>query len=338
MKRASLYCFEDVVQKYAGRTALAVDSLRIEEGGVLGLVGPNGSGKSTLIRILAFLERPTQGRVTFYDGQCESITAQRRSTSLLLQESYLLRRSVYENVAYGLKVRNEKDIAQKVHEALRWVCLDPAGYASRDWKELSGGEAQRVAMAARLVLKPRVLLLDEPTLNLDDVSAWHVQQAALRAGQEWGTSVIIVSHDLPWLFQVADRIITLDHGKVIGAGMMNVLAGPWVSNSQGQMTKTFSDGQVVVVNGYFPATQNCCLDPRQISIIFSSEAKQHGMNTIQGRVSQNIVFNKANRRFVGVRVGETQLWVEIDPAKQEARVLPGEEAILSFSLTSLTPL
>lgn len=338
MKKAPLYCLEGVIQEYAGRTALTVDSLQIEEGGILGLIGPNGSGKSTLIRLLAFLERPSQGKVAFCDGQCESMTVQRRSTSLLLQESYLLRRSVFENVAYGLKVRGVQNIEQKVCDALHWVCLDPATYASRDWKELSGGEAQRVAMAARLVLKPRVLLLDEPTLNLDEVSAWHVQQAALRAGQEWGTTVIIVSHDLPWLFQVADRVISLDHGKVIGEGVMNVFVGPWISNGQGQMTKTLSDGQIVVANGCSPKTQSYCLDPGQISIVFYSGANRNELNEIHGRVSQNIIFYKANRRFIGVRVGETHLWVDIDPEKQESRLLPGEKAILQFSRSGIVAL
>ena len=101
----------------------------------------------------------------------------------------LKKRTVYKNIAYGLKVRGDRDnLTQSVHDALNMVGLDPDAFAQRQWDELSGGEAQRVALAARLVLKPRVLLLDEPTASVDAASSELIRVASLRARSEWGTT------------------------------------------------------------------------------------------------------------------------------------------------------
>jgi tungstate transport system ATP-binding protein len=94
------------------------------------------------------------------------------------------------------------------------VGLAPGRFARRSWRELSGGEAQRVALAARLALKPRVLLLDEPTNNLDQESATRIKDAALAARDAWGATLVVVSHDLSWLTTVADRMVVLADGRI----------------------------------------------------------------------------------------------------------------------------
>ncbi len=215
----TLYRLEHLRQVYNGRTVLDVDRLEIGPQTITGVVGPNGSGKSTLMRILAFVEAPAAGRIVFQGAPREEVSlAARRQVTMLGQEPYLLKRSVRGNVAYGLKVRGIHDTRAAVDQALEQVGLDPQSFAHRSWRELSGGEAQRVALAARLVLQPRVLLLDEPTASVDRESSALIRRAAMEARSRWGATLIVISHQLEWLHQVADRILTMNYGQLEGAG------------------------------------------------------------------------------------------------------------------------
>jgi tungstate transport system ATP-binding protein len=210
-----LYHLENLTQVYGDRTVLDVDRLDIEIRTITGLIGPNGSGKSTLMRILALLEKPATGRVTFQGQPLSRVSLDlRRHVTMLSQEPYLLKRSVQANVSYGLKLRGISDTRHQVSRVLEKVGLDPTRFAQRSWRELSGGEAQRVALAARLVLKPKVLLLDEPTASVDRESSDLIMRAALDARNRWGTTLIIISHQLTWLRQIADRILSMDYGRL----------------------------------------------------------------------------------------------------------------------------
>lgn len=212
---APLYSLRQVRQEYHGRLVLDLDELEVPERFILGLVGHNGSGKSTLLRILAFLEDPVSGSL-LYDGRPAGTrdAGLRREVTLLPQEPYLLKRSVLGNVAYGLRLRGERNPAQ-AEAALDMVGLAPEKFGHRSWRDLSGGETQRVALAARLALRPRVLLLDEPTNNLDRESADRIKQAVLAARDAWGTTLVLVSHDLPWLAAVTDRTRTMADGRML---------------------------------------------------------------------------------------------------------------------------
>ncbi|WP_320005864.1 ABC transporter ATP-binding protein [Maridesulfovibrio sp.] len=210
-----LYRLENVVQRYNGRLVLSLGDFRVSEGSIVGLAGHNGSGKSTLMRMLAFLESPDSGNL-FYDGKkiSEPELRLRREVTMLTQEPYLLKRSVGANVAYGLELRGEKNISGKVCDSLTRVGLEPDKFMHRNWFELSGGEAQRVALAARLALQPRVLLLDEPTASLDIESTQLIHNAAVSAREEHGTTLVIVSHDHYWLEEVSDTILKLSAGRI----------------------------------------------------------------------------------------------------------------------------
>jgi tungstate transport system ATP-binding protein len=211
-----LVSLRHVSQSYSGRTVLNVDSLDIVPGSIVGLAGPNGSGKSTLLRLLAFLEPPASGEVLFQGRPVSTRPgAVHRDVTLLVQEPYLLKRSVFANIAYGLKVRNKNDIPAKVHRAMELVGLAPDNFAGRQWFELSGGECQRVALAARLVLKPKMLLMDEPTASLDENSSRLVREAALFARNELGTGLVAASHDMTWLRAVSECILHMEGGRVI---------------------------------------------------------------------------------------------------------------------------
>lgn len=207
-----IYQAAKIVRRFGERTALQVENLRIEKGEALALTGPNGSGKSTLLHILAFLDEPSEGELFFYG---DKDIPPRRQVTLLLQAPFLLKRSVFENIAYGLRARGDtKNLSKRVYEALHLVALDASQYAKRNWYELSGGEAQRVALASRMILNPKVLLLDEPTSSLDVSSAAHVQDTVTKASRKYGMTVIVSSHDHAWLKTLCnDELVLTSQGK-----------------------------------------------------------------------------------------------------------------------------
>ena len=196
---ANLYEASNLVQRYNGREALSVQYLSIEEGEAVFLTGPNGCGKSTLLRLLAFLERPAAGELR-YAGGAEG----RKEATLLLQDPYLLHMSVFNNVVLGLKFRNQAaDLRQTFERCMQAAGFDdPWNFADRGPRELSGGERQRVALASRLALRPKVLLLDEPTANVDAASARAIALAVKNSTAE-GMTVVCATHD-PALLRVID--------------------------------------------------------------------------------------------------------------------------------------
>jgi len=203
----TLYAITNLVRRYGGRVALRVPELTISRGEVVALTGPNGSGKSTLLRTLAFLESPEEGKIAFFGTPG---VPPRHEASLLLQEPYLLKRSVFENVVFGLRVRGQKDkLEERARESLAEVDFAPDDMLRREWRELSGGEKQRVALAARLILRPLALLLDEPTSNVDAKSALAVQKAAAKAAAA-GSTVIVASHDRAWFETLGARELRLE--------------------------------------------------------------------------------------------------------------------------------
>lgn len=200
-----LYVCRDLVQRYEGREVLRLPELTVDEGEVLALTGPNGCGKSTLLRLLAFLERPASGRLHYAGGEDP-----RQEVTLLLQDAYLLRASVFANVTLGLRLRRQRQGLHDIYEeCMRAVGFaEPGELAGRDRRALSGGERQRVALAARLALRPRVLLLDEPTSSVDARSGRAIVEA-VRACVGRGTTVICATHDRALMTALAAREVSL---------------------------------------------------------------------------------------------------------------------------------
>ncbi len=242
-----LYSIRGLRQTYGGRPALQIDALDLEAGKIYGVIGPNGSGKSTLLRLLGFIEGPSRGAIRFQGRPARPFDAAVRGrVALLPQEPFLLKRRVRENVAYGVRLfQDAETTAERVEQALSAVGLDPREFSRRPHHALSGGEAQRVALAARLALRPTVLLLDEPTANVDAASAQRVQEAALEARRRWGTTLVIASHDWSWLNEISDALLHLFQGRLIGDGRETVLFGPWVQDGTGLWGRRLSDGQHV---------------------------------------------------------------------------------------------
>ena len=245
---SSLYTLKNIEQYYDGKRVLQIENLTLDENQIIGFFGPNGSGKSTLFSLLSFVENQFKGEL-FYQGlDTKKIDADiRQSVVMVPQNPYLLKRTVYENIAYGLKLRKAtKQLDDKVYEALQLVGLSPS-FAQRKWSQLSGGEAQRVALAARLILKPKVLILDEPTTGVDTNSAQLIKEAILMAKQKWDTTIFISSHDHSWLNHICDKKVALFHGNLIESGSVNLLFAPWEKDAHGNLVKNFLDGQRLVI-------------------------------------------------------------------------------------------
>ncbi len=322
--RQPIYRIEHLVHRYDSGPVLAIDRLDIEPASITGLVGPNGSGKSTLLKLMAFIFRPTHGRILF-DGQPalpfdESV---RFLVTLLTQDPYLMKRTVFKNIAYGMKVRgNRENWTRQVNDALAMVGLDPDTFAQRQWDQLSGGEAQRVALAARLVLKPRVLLLDEPTASVDAASSELIRAASLRARREWGTTLVIASHDREWLYDVCDEVIHLFKGTPTGTGRSNMIFGPWVPEENGLYTKPLGDGIRFTVSAPPHADATAFIDPAAIHIIDCGKAASaENIALADGTVTRIAAEKQSGNLFADVRVGSLTLVVRVDESHLAAMTL-----------------
>ena len=216
-KASPVYQVKNLTKEYANRQVLNVESLDIHSGEVLSLVGPSGSGKSTLLRLLNFLEPPTSGKITFkgipFETDQEMGLEVRRQVTTVFQRPMLLDRSVEENVVFGLKLRGQRDTTEYTHDILNEVGL--ASLARQRARTLSGGEAQRVALARAMVIRPEVLLLDEPTANLDPYNVGLIENIVRRLNHENGTTLVLVTHNVFQAKRLADRVVFLLDGKVI---------------------------------------------------------------------------------------------------------------------------
>ncbi|SFM62820.1 ATP-binding cassette domain-containing protein [Thermodesulforhabdus norvegica] len=326
-----IYRLEGIRHRYGNRTVLRIDVLEIHKGEIIGLVGPNGSGKSTLLRLLAFIENPSAGRLLYFsEGRKPHF-----EVTLLTQEPYLLKRDVFGNVGYGLRVRGERaNLQRRVEEALEWVGLDPAAFIRRKWYELSGGEAQRVALAARLVLRPRVLLLDEPTANVDAESARRIQEAAIKAQERWGTTIVVSSHDWWWLLNLCDRVVHLFEGQALGSGVGNLIFGPWKKIGDNLWKRTLSNGQAIICPNVPGENAIGWIEPEGIRIGLIENGKKGDANSgtrvieLQGRVANLAAYGKKNHLVATVWVGEERFLSLINP--EDTVVVPGQEVCISI--------
>ncbi|MDY7033908.1 MAG: phosphate ABC transporter ATP-binding protein [Thermodesulfobacteriota bacterium] len=212
------FIVEDLTKFYNGKKVLDIPHLTIKRGLIHGVIGPNGSGKTTLLTILSFLVQPSSGRIIFngleVSSQLNDELALRREIAVVLQNPFLFNTTVEKNVAYGLKVRgmNKNVQKEKVSECLDLVGL--AGFERRRARELSGGEAQRVAIARGIALNPEVLFLDEPATNVDNIHVEALERIIGELNHKYGTTVILTTHDVNQTYRIADDVIVLFEGEI----------------------------------------------------------------------------------------------------------------------------
>ncbi len=194
-------------------------SLSVESGELLALLGPSGCGKTTTLRLIAGLLDPTSGEIAFDEESVLRLPPEKRGAVMVFQGHALFPfMSVADNVAFGLKMRGLKRdaIRRRVMEALELVRL--SGFERRWADELSGGQRQRVALARALVVRPRLLLLDEPFSNLDAELREELRAEVVRLQKRLGLTTIFVTHDQAEAVAVADRIALMMEGVIVQAG------------------------------------------------------------------------------------------------------------------------
>ncbi|HSB78465.1 MAG TPA: ABC transporter ATP-binding protein [Candidatus Methylomirabilis sp.] len=208
----------DIRVAYQGTTALEVAEIRVQEGEILSLIGPNGAGKSTLLRVLALLEAPTSGSLLFrghpVSWKSRDLLSLRRRLACVFQEALLCDTTVDANAALGLRLRREPsgEVEAKVR---RW--LDRLGIAhltGRRARTLSGGEAQRVSLARAFVLRPEVLLLDEPFAALDPPTRQELLGLLQDLLHQEGCATVFVTHDREEALRLGDRIAVMIDGRI----------------------------------------------------------------------------------------------------------------------------
>lgn len=331
-----VYQLENVRHYYNRRPSLLVDSLAIDPGSITGIIGPNGSGKSTLLKVMACIEKPTSGIVLFKGRPALPFEeAIRFCTCLLTQEPYLLKRTVFDNIVYGIRIRGRnKNTVRDVHQALRWVGLAPDEFSTRKWNELSGGEAQRVALAARLVLKPEVLFLDEPTASVDAASAQLIKEASLRARKQWGTSLVIASHDWQWLYEICDQVLHMFDGRIYRTGMENVIFGPWVQQKDHRWVRETGDGQQLPVPD--PPDKNAAaVIPSNAIRLYRIKPADKGIS-LKGTVSRMILEKSSGDIVSTLMVGNIPFTVKLSQKQvADLSLRPGETIQMGYSIDSV---
>jgi sulfate transport system ATP-binding protein len=234
----------NLCKRFQRHVALDDVSFTVGEGELLALLGPSGSGKTTLLRVIAGLERADSGTVLFDGHDAARRDPRERGVGFVFQHYALFRHmSVFENVAFGLRVRpraerpSEGEIARKVNELLALVQLDYLG--GRYPSQLSGGQRQRVALARALAVEPRVLLLDEPFGALDAKVRQELRRWLRRLHSEIHLTSVFVTHDQEEALELANRVVVMNEGRIEQDGSPEAVveqpATPFVVNFLGQV-------------------------------------------------------------------------------------------------------
>lgn len=228
----------NLVKTYGATSALDHLDLELGIGEVLSILGPSGCGKSTLLRVIAGLETADTGTITWDDRDVRSVPVHERGFGLMFQDLALFpHRSVGDNVAFGLRMANwsRSEINDRVAEVLEWVGL--AGFDHRNIEGLSGGEAQRVALARTLAPRPRLVMLDEPLGALDRLLRERLVGDIRQILEAADTPALYVTHDHGEARAVADRIAIMRAGRVVQTGTFDEIrhrpADEWVTSFVG---------------------------------------------------------------------------------------------------------
>lgn len=241
---------QGITKKFGEFTAVKNIVLRVEKGEFLSLLGPSGCGKTTTLRVIAGFEEPSEGSV-FIKGKCmNDAPPYMRNIGMVFQNYALFpHKTVFNNVAYGLQMRDveKRETRRRVGEILEMVRL--TGFEDRKPHQLSGGQQQRVALARALVIRPDVLLLDEPLSNLDAKLREEMRVETKRIQQNVGITTIYVTHDQVEALSMSDRIVIMEQGAIVQMGTPRDVyespSNPFVADFMGQSNQI--EGEIVSI-------------------------------------------------------------------------------------------
>lgn len=297
---------ENIYKNYENLEVLKDINLNIKKGTSTALVGSTGSGKTVLLRLIDLLEKPSSGKIYFEGIDANESNNRRlgirRQMGMVFQKPLAFKASVYDNVAYGLKIRGKTEgIENKVKETLETIGLK--GYENRNALKLSGGETQRLALARAMITDPKLLLLDEPTANLDPISTNKMEELILKINQEFETTILMATHDLFQGRKLADRMIIMNNGEICQSGtpdeifkapknkfianfvgIENLMEGTVEEHENGMIS--IDTGQITVFGVSDKSGKvNLCIRPDEITVSLE-KIETSARNAIKGRVKE----------------------------------------------------
>ena len=284
-----LFELNNLKKTYDGRTVLDLERLSLDCGKIISLLGPNGAGKTTLLEIMAFLSRPSSGEVWFNQEKVDFTTSKlihlRRKVVLVEQQSILFTTRVWKNVAFPLRIRGTSKARrdQIVEELLDLVGMGAFRHAKAD--KLSGGETQRVAIARALACSPEVILLDEPTANVDVENQIAIERIIQKINQTKGISVIFTTHNMVQASKLADETVFLYEGKVARSIYENIFSGHMETDRTGSKHCVLQCGLRLGVGSEKSGPVRISIDPSAVKIS-QSRSNASMENTFQGKLIQ----------------------------------------------------
>ena len=325
---------ENLTKQY--KDVLAVDdvTLEVEPRTLVCLLGPSGCGKTTTLRMIAGFEDPTAGRILIGDEDVTEMPPYSRPTAMVFQ-SYALfpHMTIYENVAYGLKARRtpKKEIPGKVQEALALMELE--GQEEKSPSQLSGGQQQRVALARALVIRPKVLLFDEPLSNLDAQLRVRMRGELREVQNRLGITSVYVTHDQEEAFSIADLVAIMNQGKLTQLGSpielyrrpVDRFVAEFVGLSNvvsAELVQSNAEGADIRVLGQVIHSQQPPENPKAaISVVLRPEAigiTGRSKEGIPARVRTSAYVGPLLRYSVAIEGDGTELMVDLsNPAAEE---------------------
>lgn len=280
MTQHSFVELKNVTKRFGTNTVIDDLSLSIPQGSMVTLLGPSGCGKTTVLRLVAGLEKPTEGKM-FIDGEDVTDRSIQQRDICMVFQSYALfpHMSLGDNVGYGLKMLGhpKAEIKERVEEALEMV--DLAGFGDRFVDQISGGQQQRVALARALILKPKVLLFDEPLSNLDANLRRSMREKIRELQQQFNITSLYVTHDQSEAFAVSDMVLVMNKGKIMQLGSPQELyrqpASKFMASFMGDANifpATLSHDAVEIFNYRLPRPPQFVTDKSSVTVGVRPEA------------------------------------------------------------------
>ena len=300
-----LYELRHLKKAYNHRTVLDIEDLTLVKGQVTGLLGPNGAGKTTLLKILTFILEPSSGEIRFKGNRVDFASGKlidlRRKVVLVQQQPILFTSTVANNVAFPLRIRKiEKDERERqVEELLGLVGM--LSFRDAMAHRLSGGETQRVAIARALACSPDVILMDEPTANVDVENQIVIERIIGEISQKRDISVVFTTHNMIQASRLAEKTVFLFEGRVARSTYENIFSGLIEEDEKGDKICVLQGGMKLHVKGGKPGPVRISIDPERINI-WREEGDRSSKNTFTGRLIQLTDENSRVRALMDVGV------------------------------------
>ncbi|MFA5951775.1 MAG: ABC transporter ATP-binding protein [Hyphomicrobium sp.] len=281
--------FRGVARHYGSVRAVDGVDLDIAPGEFFAMLGPSGSGKTTCLRLIAGFDQPTAGHIEIFGEAVEGVPAYRRPVNTVFQDYALFpHMSVLENVCYGLMVRG---LARNKRETLGRDALDMvklAGMAGRKPGELSGGQRQRVALARALVVRPKVLLLDEPLGALDLKLREEMQSELKQLQRALGLSFVFVTHDQGEALSMADRVAVFCDGRIMQVGLPEDIYARPSTRFVASFVGSSNVIEAAAVAKWLGKARVASLKAEKISLLGKNEAAPDAAIVVEGAVAQSL--------------------------------------------------